>query len=642
VKNSAFNERYKFFKRSSTKKYEFRGKIPDFAILTITGDLLKRDVSPKKALNLLIGLRLNGRHGREMCIILESLLEETAALEKGGRFPLHWIFSVSPLLEHTSRPPGCASLDSLLVEIKTRCASRRDKIVAAGFRGAVHPLLTAEELDKELGWCWSHPAAAGFAELFAANPAAIMPEYPDPWRELGGAFYSRRGFKALGLPQDPARPYRFLRRAGNALASGALASGALASGALASGALASGALASGARSALFSYISLCAADPGEFSRCLRDLASRVPVREKFLFVVLDTASLASGALASGAPASGGFTPVIGRILEALDSRFAVKPASLADPELFETEPACDTLDYLPVRADPGRRRQWLQAEPLRRKKDRKDSDIRRILETLSADLPRHHSGEDAPAAPGQRTLDAAMTGEVVLAGERLDASFSNGRLVGISSGGRPLLCAGPAQSYLELDGTRYDYRTESAFSFQGPEEHGLRAVLTLRLPRTSSPEGESRLVVDCYFQESCPDLLLDFRLAYPELDERERITRIAPYEIPLLAAAAGESLAVQARFLDREETELSFPPAAAGEEKLRLLSGSEFIIGCNGKRLSLRFNGSPRIGLMEFRRSRRGARQLLCANLNGSYRAAGGKLYSGLEENFSFRMGLVS
>ena len=600
--------------------------------MTITGDLLKRDVSLKKALNLLIGLRLNGRYDKEMCILLESLLEETVALESGGRFPLHWIFSVSPLLEHTSRPPGCASLDSLLVEIKARCASRGDRVVAAGFRGAVHPLLTADELDKELVWCWSHPAAAGFAELFASNPAVIMPEYPDPWRELGGAFYSRRGFKALGLPQDPARPYRFLRRT----------NGALASGALASGALASGALASGARTALFSYIPLCAADPGEFSRLLRGLAASIPVREKVLFVVLDTASLASGALASGALASDGFTPVIGRILEALNSRYAVKPASLADPELFETEPACDSLDYLPVRADPGRRRQWLKAEPLRRKKARKDSDFRRILETLSADLPRHHSGEDVPAAPEQRTLDAAMTGEVVLVGERFDASFSNGRLAGISSGGRPLLCAGPAQSYLEIDGKRYDYRTESAFSFQGPEEHGLRAVLTLRLPRTSSPEGESRLVVDCFFQESCPDLLIDFRLAYPEFHERERITRIAPYEIPLLEAAAGKSLAVQARYLDREETKLSFPAAAAGEEKLRLLSGSEFIIDTNGKRLFLRFNGSPRIGLMEFRRSRRGARQLLCANLNGSYRAAGGKLYSGLKESFSFRMGLVS
>jgi hypothetical protein len=571
--------------------------------LTIHGDLLKRDVSPKKALNLLVGLRLNSRPGKEMYTLVESLLEESAALDADGGFPLQWIFSVRPLLEHTSR-----DLDNLLVEIKARSASRRDRVVAAGFQGAVHPLLTAEELDKELAWCRSHTAAAGFAPLFGAAPAAIMPDWPDPWRELGGGAYSRHGFKMLGLPQDPARAYRF-RRGGN-----------------------------DGRALLFSYIPLPAGGRDELARRLRGLPAAVMPRENVLFLLFDTASLEAGRAADGKP-----RPLLRPLLSALGERYAVTPASLADPELFAgAREAPGALDYLPIRADPIRRRSWLQAEPLRRKADRGDEDYRRILELLSAGPDPPPPAAEKTAAPDQRVLDASMKGEVVLSGERFDACFCDGRLATLSFGGRPLLDAGPAQVYLELAGIRHDYFTESAFSFQGPGEHGLRAVLKLRLPRAAAPGAESRLLVDCYFKEDCPDLLLDFQLAYPELEDEAEITRIAPYELPLLAAAAEQDLRVLARYPDHGQVKHRFAPVPAGtEEELRLLSGSEFILDCGGRRLALRFAGSPRVGLLEFCRRRRGGRQFLFANLNGSYRPTRGGRYSGIRERFSFRLGLA-
>jgi hypothetical protein len=537
---------------------------------------------------------------------MESLLEEATALETD--FPLQWIFSVSPLLEQTSR-----TLNNLLLEIRTRSGSRRDCLVPAGFRGAVHPLLTAEELEKELTWCWSHPAAAGFSELFAAAPAAVMPSYPDPWRELAAGVYSRRGFKALGLPQDPARPYHFLRRGRDA------------------------------RAAIFMYIPLSASSREDFDRRIFSLPAAVPAREKTLFVVLDTASLLVLREQDGEP-----RPLVGKLLDVLGSKYAVTPISLSDPRLFSPVPkAPGSLDYLPVRADPLRRRMWLQAEPLRSKEVRKDKDLRSILELIS-DEPDHRppARKKAPTQD-QRVLDANMTGTVVLSGECFDANFTDGRLTGLSSGKQPLFGAGPAQVYLELAGNRYDYRTESAFSFQGPGEYGLRTVFKLNLPRTAvsrtaAPRAESLLVADCYFREDSPDLLLDFRLTYPELEEKNEITAIAPYEIPLLAAAPGEALCVRARFPERDEVEHRFSPdgAPTGAE-LRQLSGSEFILDVGGQRLFLRFHNSPRIGLMEFCRRRRGGTQYLYANLNGSYRAGGAAGTSGMRESFSFQMGLL-
>lgn len=600
MKNSAFSERYKFFERSSTKKCKFWLKNQDFAILTLNGYLVQRDVSPKKNLNLLVGLRLNTRPGKSLYTLLESLLEEIAALETPDAFPLQWICSISPLLEQTS-----GALDSLLVEIKTRCASRGDRLIPAGFRGAVHPLLTTEELEKELSWCWSHSAAAGFAELFAAPPAAIMPVYPDPWRELSAGAYSRQGFRALGLPQDPDRAYSFQRRGKNS------------------------------RAAFFSYIPLAASTYAEYTRNLRGLSAAVPPREKVLFVVLDTDSLISCRETDGE-----VRPVLSRLLETLRARHAVTPVSLADPQLFASPPAqMRPLDYLPVRSDPLKRRLWLQADPLRDKAEPRDGDIRRILECLSTG-PDHQSLPAAGTAdPDQRVLDASMKGIVVLSGEHFDANFSDGRLAGIAIGKQRLLDAGPAQTYLELAGTRYDYRTESAFSFQGPGEHGLRSVLKLRLPRPESPGAENRLMVDCYFEENCPDLMLDFQVTYPVLDTEAEISSIAPYEIPLLAVGPEEAIRLRARFPDHSEVEHQFHPSAADEE-LQLLSGSEFTVGCGRHTLFLRFNGSPRVGLIEFRRRRRSSAQILYANLNGSYRAAGAGRYSGVRESFSFRIGL--
>ena len=96
--------------------------------------------------------------------------------------------------------PGC-------VPVRTRCCSW-------AIRGRPHPLLAAEELEKELAWCRRNPWGAGAKALLGQDPRHLLPLAADLARERLDGVYGRHGFESVGLaePLETRRgPVRRLR-----------------------------------------------------------------------------------------------------------------------------------------------------------------------------------------------------------------------------------------------------------------------------------------------------------------------------------------------------------------------------------------------------------------------------------------------
>ncbi len=527
------------------------------------------------------------------------MLQQLTALEPDLQLPLYWNLPLSPQLEKRPR-----SVEDLLMEIRLRTGSRGDAVLPAGFRGAIHPLLTSGELQRELQWCTSNPWAPGFADLFGRQPEALAPLAPDVLRERAGGVYSRHGFRFLGIPAAagglPGAPVSretlHLLRDSARLRFSAAAD----------------------RATLFSYLLWPQA-------LLPELTARLPRalegQGEALFLMIRMEE-------SAEPRGEGR---LAELLEALAERFtlAFPPlAGLAAEAVQAEQPEEGPFPEVP---DPLLRRRWQKAEPIRRRKSRSPADYRRLLDMFAPGSPDEPAGRTIRHRT-EPVFAANMTGSISLAGPSFQANFVDGRLAGISRDGQPFLAGQPADSYLVLDGRPYPLEMVSAFSFDRQQDTGLRTLL-----RALLPEGrEVLLTADAYFTEGQAGLNLELTARYPRLEGRLEL--LAPYEVALCELPAEEPAVLEAAFHGEPSALCPLPP----EEGVMALYGCAFLLRQGGRtvRLDLRLGSAGATGYLQFRVERRGRRRLLLANLNGSYVPVEASLYSEVQESFSCRIGI--
>lgn len=166
----------------------------------------------KKPLRLLIGVRL--RDPAAESAAAEALLREAEALgaatpsgeppQEPFRLPLAWNLALQPLEQ------GSAALTA---RIKARVKAGTDTLLLMGYSGAPHPLLRAEELEKELAWCRRNPWGAASRGLLGQEARHLLPTAADPLRERLEGAYSRQGIASVGLTlTGPRALQRFARK----------------------------------------------------------------------------------------------------------------------------------------------------------------------------------------------------------------------------------------------------------------------------------------------------------------------------------------------------------------------------------------------------------------------------------------------
>ncbi len=590
-------------------------------------------MAPNRELKLLIGLRLHSSPNRAILKQTEDFLNEISNLEPGFKIPLHWNFSFYTFLDPEKGKSRV--LNNLLIEMKTRIKSRGDAAVPTGFCGAVHPLLCTDELEKELAWCRKNPWLPG------AKSEIIMPIYPDLRRELYHGIYSSRGFRILGLPASLKRTlkegYQFHMKSVPH------------------------------RAVLFSYALIPLQG---YNQILSSVPKSFIIRERVLFILFDITDYEYSGRQNH---ESGF---VATFLDKLSEKFSLSLCSLLDAGLFPEATAADipeesaaavgksgtergsletsyadqwAMDCDLFQSEPKSRKQWLFAETIRNKKNKSDSDIRKILDTFS----RYGSSKQSchamkPAPKGNRILTASMSGSVDLRGRAFDVNFYDGRFSGIISKGKQKLFGMPAKSYITISGKRYLFQTESAFSFQGKGESGLRTILTLRLPPKFETKYETKyetkgqtakVVVDSYFRDESLDLIIDLLITYPIMKAGTILEKVAPFEIPLFTVRKDERILIHSVYPDRTR----YSSLLSGDTPIRVLYGNRFIISKGEISLSIQFIGkyTPRIGFLQFCLRRKGRRYILFANLSGTYTPVDAQYYSEMADNFSFKIGLT-
>ncbi|HUI69509.1 MAG TPA: hypothetical protein VL354_03240, partial [Spirochaetia bacterium] len=112
-------------------------------------------------------------------------------IDKVGKRPLVWNFP--------SPPPE--SLQRTREWLQKTIGPRLDldSVAVMGFAGACHPVLTLDELDKEISWGIENPWGSGTAQLLTIRPEILIPRVADLLRPEAVAAYGRHGFKTLGI-----------------------------------------------------------------------------------------------------------------------------------------------------------------------------------------------------------------------------------------------------------------------------------------------------------------------------------------------------------------------------------------------------------------------------------------------------------
>jgi hypothetical protein len=566
-----------------------------------------------RPLQLLIGARLPFGDSKELPRRAEQLLAELGALET-QRLPLHWSFGVRGLLESQSR-----AITNVITEIKTRRKSRGDRLLPAGFQGAVHPLLLPEELTRELQWCSRNPWFPAMKEVFGEQPQMILPLHADMLREAAARCYSSQGFGVLVVPVplwrlDP-------QAAGADTASGDAMSTRRRPPWPGWGPL--GGL------VLLPALSVPPSTPPSM---LARLLARLMTPLLLLLIELDGPDAQAATLQRGWLAA---------VLHALGEGHALSFPSL-QPELLQGPSSPDA--GRPSGADPLLQDACLQlprwrwaldrAEALRGQRRKTAADYRAILQTLAgAPAPHDEEGRHTAARQGPKVVSASMSGLVSLPGESFEATFSGGCLSGLRYRGRQLLCGRPGRSYVVVGNSRCTLQTESAFSFEREGERGLVAVLVGQPPGAS---GSMRVEVEAYFRERQPELALSVTARYPEWEEGLWLQQLVPFELPLYELEHQETLPLEVAFGDGTHLREALP----AREQTLLLHGNRFTFARGAPGLYLEFPGERGPAPLQLRTGRARRRYLLSVNPMGSYLPQPARGYSGLEDHVYLRIGL--
>lgn len=582
-------------------------------------------MSTLPVLQLFLGLQLTASSQSRLCRRGEKFLNEISSLETQIHIPLHWSFAVADLLGNRSK-----AARNLISEIKERMHSREDIILPSGFSGCAHPYLLAEELKRELTWCYKNPWFPALKSVFAATPEVLFPVYPDVIREAVSGAYSKHDIRILGFPISVHRIAAGLAR-GDKTPRLLLGSRSLRIDE------------AGLKAVLKPFVLLHAdtlareleALPPVLTS-LASLAPRVPRASAQntgrLFILLESSRQELGGNETN---HGALTRLIEFLHTHCNPRFFSFDPSAARRESTQIHPGnlLRFADPLYHQWRPQSRERIGQLRACRRKTN---AQLRDVLETMAEKLPLERSTGAAITKNNEsdiRITNVSMRGSVTLMGEKSRASFVEGRLSNLYVDGSGILTGRPAKAYLIYGKRRIYLQSESAFSFETDEHNGLRSTLTASLAGEREP---LRTTVDYYFEKDEEGLSLDLAIRCPSWGEAI-VDAIAPLELCLYSFGQDDNLYIDAQLSDGAVYRETIPARAA----VKLLYAGRFLIGKNEERLSISFAGQPngRIHCLEFLVKKNRGRFLLFANLGGSYLPQPAEKIVGSGMRFSYKIG---
>lgn len=500
--------------------------------------------------------------------------------ERLGKAPVCWNI---PALPQDGRARGRAAFVRALLH---RIEDAGDAVALMGFAGACHPLLSIDELEKELSWGLKNPWAAGLTDVFGVRPSILAPRMPDFQRPKAVAAYRRHGFQRIGIASDEAF---HLRRHPSGVE-------------------------------VFPFFRVPAAAQRASRRSL-------PPRGD-LFLMLDLTGLSSQG-----PLEALFPEMIDPLLPFATVAFpGPAEASVGRAPLPMAGPRFDCAMFPPTLM-----RDRLEAiAPLSRKRRKKAEEYQKALSALSPVFQLNREPAGASAETMQARFPVAhMLGEVTLAGSDFDVKLSGGRFCGIMQRGEPLLPPRPALSFLRVAGRTHSFRTKSSFSFESDGGTGLREELAM-----DGAVGQgATLDIEYTFRDDSPLLTIAADILYPPLAEDAILEECVPFSIALAELRAGTAA-----------IEASAPDGSLAAHTLSDRDGWTAVPGAShavalrgGSRLVLRAapEEARRWWLPFFRVSRAfGRRPILEVNPFGSSAPVPGRWVSGRRQSFALLLGI--
>ena len=500
------------------------------------------------------------------------------------------------LLARVGTAPVCWNLPSLPADgrgrgrqefvrlLGARLGGGKDCLAAMGFCGACHPLLSIDELDRELSWAVRNPWSTGLGDVFDRTPALLMPRMADTQRPLALEAYRRHGFACIGVASEGGM--RLWRASPDITA--------------------------------VSFFRIPVAADGTARRGL-------PARGD-LFLVLDLAGLASPrslqavldtVVAPLLPLAAAFP---GKGLEPGNAT-AHAPAGVRGSELFPTPLLRDKLGA---------------AAALSRKRRKKPDEYQRLLALLSPGPFAEGAALPADEAKGSGRVPVAhMLGEVTLAGSDFDVKLFGGRFLGLSRRDEPLLPLRRALSFLRVGGRTMHFRSRGSFSFETEDGTGLREELALE----GTADPGARLSIEYSFRDTSALLCIEADIRYPRVDDNAVVDECVPFAF-LLREVEGTTAVVESRAPDGSSAGCT---VREGEGWVAVPGVEQTVALPGGTSLVVRWSEEARRwGLPYFRVSRcLGRRRGLEMSPFGCAAGLAGRWLSGRREKLSLLLGVT-
>lgn len=410
----------------------------------------------------------------------------------------------------------------------------RDSIAPMGYSGAPHPLLTLDEIRRDLRWAVSNPWSGGMGDRLGRQIHVLMPYGADPRRAAVRDLYRATAPQTvLGTLPGPDRRLVCYRPGGLVG---------------------------------FPYLPVHPhRDPvsgrghRDERRLSRDLARalrRAGTETLVLHIFLDEdlsllrrcLQLVSEQLRhSIVSASAGLQTATGAPLD-LD-------ASTVDPATAYPHLPTERNNWYRAAADRSRRASSGSSEEGDRTlAPESDESVRSRLLDLRPPGP---GGARPPAAPPpadygtDRTLGSSMQGNANVADEFIDVHLVGGRLSTITADGNHVAGAGTARSRLKVAGTTIEFDSWGAVSFEGERSRGLQEHLVLSAGYTPTPGS---IIVEYFFVDGFSPLVMDLRVRYPVFESPVRIDESSPFEYPLFRIHEGQAVILETSYPDHTNT----------------------------------------------------------------------------------------
>lgn len=236
-----------------------------------------------------------------------------------------------------------------------------------------------------------------------------------------------------------------------------------------------------------------------------------------------------------------------------------------------------------------------------------------------------------PAEVLNRSLQANMTGHVVLTGSDFNINFHSGLIKKISTDHETILDHFHSRTYIKTDKETITYRNQSAYSFDNGDEYGLRAVF---VPRNRK-YGDYKTIMDYYFDRNTEEAFISVFADYPDLDSKVRILEAAPFELKLPFRDNFDF-----KISSGSETEIFISHEDSFHERIH---GNSFSIETGNLKLVITLDyleskDQQAIDFIEIKTKKTGTSKSLLINTGGSYFSTPASAYSGLKDRFRIKL----